>query len=785
LVCGRGLGCELLRRAGADHVVGVDTRHEVIHWASQNLATHGLGFHNLPRGSNLPFAEGSFEIVVALNPNRGFGDVHFREVRRVLARDGVLVVAQTEPHGGTLQELLPFYDRAPIGEPVAPADTRLLGDLFGEPQVILEDPILAMHYRSAQDATDILGWPGPDSTLADDPIATKRPLARIAVYGLGLGQVEQRLVELPYTEVAERIEQTVGEYGRAREATSQENESLRAQLTERVRAAEQLETQLNIERERNTTATFEAVGNAASSLLYGWTGAAQQQRQPTNDPETEAYVQELWQSACDWKEHAERLTEQLREAGSVVSEREAELSRQISQLRGNLESESAKRNQLEGEVPALKAQLESAAKEGVQRDEYLSQLRTRLEEKESRLDQFAEEMAVHLEDLHVTKRELDRANQSLDSVAEKKEKVAKETVNLDQAVRTKSARIQTLEREAMSRNIEISALEKEAGRLLKAKAEADRETKELKDKLAKALAEVASTKSKPAAVDTSGQADKRKPRVTEPKKVKKRPAQPELALGSPIEPSGAESTKKPAKADPKTASKVAKGATKAEERRAIPKAKTGKDEPSPAAKKRSPRRKARTPAEPGAAEAAVEKTAKTATTKGRTKAADKLPKGDEQETAKTSRKVDKSEAATAPPKPKKRSIKAAAKAASPKTKEPAENADSSKKKTKKPADPKPRKRKTTKKSEAAVETATDESPAGKRKPSTRKPRKAKADGPAVDKASKTGEQNEKPKPAPKKRTRTRKKADSEKPAEKEATEPKPKRKRTRSKPADK
>ena len=778
LVCGRGLGCELLRRAGADHVVGVDTRHEVIHWASQNLATHGLGFHNLPRGSSLPFAEGSFEIVVALNPSRGFGDVHFREVRRVLARDGVLVVAQTESHGGTFQELLPFYDRAPIGEPVAPADTRLLGDLFGEPQVILEDPVLGMHYRLANDATDVLGWPAPDSRLADDPASMKSPLARIVVYGLAPGQVGQRIVELPYTEVAEKIEQTIGEYGRAREAVGQENESLRAQLIERTRAVEALESQLAVERSRSSTATFEAVGNAASSLLYGWKGL-QEERQPTNNPETDAYVQELWQSACDWKEHAERLTEQLKEAGSAVSEREAELSRQISQLRGNLEEETAKHNRLEAELPALNAQLETMTKEGVQRDEYLSQLRNRLEEKENRLDQFAEEMAVHLEDLHVTKRELERANQSLDSVEEKKEKKEKETINLDQAVRTKSARIQTLEREAVSHNIEISSLEKEAGRLLKAKAEADRETRELKDKLAEALARVTELTSKSAVTEVPEPSATKRPRGSESKKAKRRPAQPELALGTPLEIEG---------------------------------------DPRPVTKRKQPKAQTVASAEPAVpgAEPEVAKPTKTRAAKANKKPTGDPSKAKQQETA--AKKGTESEAAeaTAPDKPKRRTAKAKVEKPAPKKEAPPGKEDKAKKKPRSPASPtkttakdtvaNPPKRKAAKKPETAAEGDAQEQSSAVAKAPARKKRKPKTDSPAPSeeapksktRRSKRDNKADEPKAEPKKRTRTKKKATPSaagKPAEtkfagktrakKEDAEPKPKRKRTRSKPADK
>ena len=129
LVCGRGIGCEILRRAGATQIVGVDTRDEVVGWANDHLSSHTVSFHTLQRGAPLPFVDHSFDMIIALNPTRGLGRSHYHEIRRVLEYSGTLVI--TEPAGPqvTLAEFLPYFDRDPIGEASEPADVRFLVEI--------------------------------------------------------------------------------------------------------------------------------------------------------------------------------------------------------------------------------------------------------------------------------------------------------------------------------------------------------------------------------------------------------------------------------------------------------------------------------------------------------------------------------------------------------------------------------------------------------------------------------------------------------------------------------
>ena len=483
LVCGRGIGCEIFRRAGADHVIGVDTRDEVIHWASQHLARSGLSFHNLQRGSQLPFSDEAFEVVVALNPNRGFGDLHFREIRRVLSRDGILVLAEQSGQPRTLQPVLPFFDRSPLGEAVPPADRMVLHSLFGEPVEVIESPLLAMHYDVEGSAADPLGWPNPDQTILRGEEHLKQPLARVSVFGRERAEVFQTFVELPYAVVASRVDETIQQATSEHESVRHDLTFLRSELLERTARVEQLERQLALAREEAASALISG-SDLDSALLTGWRQRDAIQKTPPLENDTrEAYIQELWQSACDWKEYAERLQREVADQGDIISEREGELSRQLEHLGAALRSEQTEKEELANRLPALKDQVTRLDSQSRERDRYLNDLKAALDEREAKLDQFTQEMEQSLETMHLTKRELDRAKESLSGFEAKKEEVKKETVSLDEAVRTKSARIQTLEREAVGNNVKIASLEKENGRLLKAKAQVDRQVAALKKEL--------------------------------------------------------------------------------------------------------------------------------------------------------------------------------------------------------------------------------------------------------------------------------------------------------------
>jgi SAM-dependent methyltransferase len=88
---GEGYGADVLARAGANSVVGIDVAEEVVRHAHQK---YGLEFLAASI-SSLPFEDGSFDLVVCFEVIEHVADAEraLRELRRVLGPDGLLVIS--------------------------------------------------------------------------------------------------------------------------------------------------------------------------------------------------------------------------------------------------------------------------------------------------------------------------------------------------------------------------------------------------------------------------------------------------------------------------------------------------------------------------------------------------------------------------------------------------------------------------------------------------------------------------------------------------------------------
>lgn len=317
------------------------------------------------------------------------------------------------------------------------------------------------------------------------------PLTRLAIYGHpDLSAVGQVAVELPYYRVAERINDALRAANRENESVNQDITFLRNQLAERTQQLEELEAQPIRDIPGETfTATQERDLPPQTDPLAGWQAASPvAQVVPPRQDVRDAYVQELWQSATAWKEYAEQLQAEVERASQGVSEREVELSLRLDEVENALRESQLALGEVEREVPAMEAAAAQLRAELAERVAYIKQVSDELRERERLLDEFGAEMSQRVEELHLAKREVSSARETLAGYEQKKDKVERETLNLDQAVREKSARIQLLEREAVAHKIEISSLDKENSKLLMAKAKVDQKVVELVAQLASAQA---------------------------------------------------------------------------------------------------------------------------------------------------------------------------------------------------------------------------------------------------------------------------------------------------------
>lgn len=96
--CGVGYGAQILARAGAKSVIGVDIDPRAVEQAKKNADSHG---DTMVEGDlcNLPFEDGCFDLVVCFEVIEHLKDADkaLAEFRRVLRREGMLIVSTPNP----------------------------------------------------------------------------------------------------------------------------------------------------------------------------------------------------------------------------------------------------------------------------------------------------------------------------------------------------------------------------------------------------------------------------------------------------------------------------------------------------------------------------------------------------------------------------------------------------------------------------------------------------------------------------------------------------------------
>ncbi|MEB3220555.1 MAG: class I SAM-dependent methyltransferase [Candidatus Sericytochromatia bacterium] len=105
LGCGTGYGAARVAQVAA-HVVGADVCAEALAHATGHNAAPNLTYSLLPRDGALPFEAGAFDVVLSFQVIEHLANphAHLREVSRVLAPGGTLLLATPNRHA----RLLPF-----------------------------------------------------------------------------------------------------------------------------------------------------------------------------------------------------------------------------------------------------------------------------------------------------------------------------------------------------------------------------------------------------------------------------------------------------------------------------------------------------------------------------------------------------------------------------------------------------------------------------------------------------------------------------------------------------
>jgi len=108
IASGTGYGSNLLKRAGATDVVGVDYAREAVAYASERHASHEPSFL-VGDAENVPLRSRSFDVVVSFETVEHVHDYHnmLREMKRLLRPGGLLVIST--PNKGIYQDDNPFH----------------------------------------------------------------------------------------------------------------------------------------------------------------------------------------------------------------------------------------------------------------------------------------------------------------------------------------------------------------------------------------------------------------------------------------------------------------------------------------------------------------------------------------------------------------------------------------------------------------------------------------------------------------------------------------------------
>lgn len=549
LGCGRGLGSELIRRAGASEVFGVDTREELIGWADSHVGSKTLHFTTIPDGPTLPFEEGRFELVIAVNPSHLLGRDHFLEIARVLGASKHCILVRNESLGPNLAWTLPRYERAPNPVSVEPVDSDFLDDRFGPSLDFRETPFLGFTFQAHSYEKHASHWGEPDTTFSAEERRESLSTTVVHVFGEDIKTPTRKIIEFPYGLIASSSSAYLHNQQREAENLRGLRETLERQLDNKEKLLGSLEQevhnlrhQLSETRQRLDEARSQPFGkdDAPTNPLLVLPDVLEQQQQ------RETYIQDLLTSLSAWKAHAEQLRQQVahRPAPRPVLGQQATAHLDVLEQTVSLQEAELARLQTE-EVAAMEAEARATA-ELRERNKRNAELQKQLEDSEEQLRQFSVEVEDMLKTNHRLQRKAEKLEERLAEFDNKELKTRQDSVSLEQQIRDKSSKLQAFEREKMGFKIELTALQKENTRLIQAKTELDRvlakeetqkknltddlqrrddEIKELKNTLA-ALKEAHSKTTAQAEMSIGKNTEKpdekdEKPRKTTEKKTKK------------------------------------------------------------------------------------------------------------------------------------------------------------------------------------------------------------------------------------------------------------------------
>lgn len=94
VACGQGYGSALLKRWGANQVIGVDVSEEALLIANQKFATNGVSFIN-HAAEKLPFEDEEFDVVVSYETieHVDYPEKFLQEIKRVSKKNATIIVS--------------------------------------------------------------------------------------------------------------------------------------------------------------------------------------------------------------------------------------------------------------------------------------------------------------------------------------------------------------------------------------------------------------------------------------------------------------------------------------------------------------------------------------------------------------------------------------------------------------------------------------------------------------------------------------------------------------------
>lgn len=96
VACGSGFGSDILLKAGAEQVDGVDVSSEAVKYATETYGQEKINFH-CQSADDLPFSDDTFDVIVSFETIEHLEDEvrkkYLTEIVRVLAPDGIVLIS--------------------------------------------------------------------------------------------------------------------------------------------------------------------------------------------------------------------------------------------------------------------------------------------------------------------------------------------------------------------------------------------------------------------------------------------------------------------------------------------------------------------------------------------------------------------------------------------------------------------------------------------------------------------------------------------------------------------